>query len=106
MATLWEITDVNTYNDGDFSGIIHSIKWKCTVTNENGEASRQGSAILPKPTDLATFVSVDQVTEQMAKAWLDASFGENGKSQIEQSVEARISMQNAAQPSKPSWINS
>ena len=99
----WKITDLNTYSDKGVDGIIHSIKWQCSANDGQKQSSTIGSAILSYP-DVKNFVPLQNTTKEMVEQWLFASFGEEGKNFIEQSVVNSLQSQNQIEPQTPDWL--
>lgn len=99
----WKITDLNICKDRGIDGIIHSIKWQCTASNDQKEFSRSGSAILPHP-EAENFIPLEQTTKEMVEGWLFASFGDEGRGLIEQSVINLFDSASQPQPQTPDWL--
>jgi hypothetical protein len=103
----WEIADMNIVSDSEmgFENFIHSIKFRCTASNDSKTADLNSSVILKFP-NADTFIDINDVTEEQAMTWLFAALGEENKAAIEQSVTQRLDIPEPSQKSvKPSWLS-
>ena len=102
----WKITDMNIVSDSEmgFENFVHSIKFRCTASNDSKTADLDSSVILKFPNS-DTFIDINDVTEEQAMAWLFATIGEENKTAIEQSVTQQLSVPDYPQESiKPLWL--
>lgn len=104
MNITWKIKDINTFNEGELTGIVHSIKFICTCETDTMSNSVDSSVVLPKPTESESFIALEDVTEDLAYEWLFKFLGEENKQLIETQC-AKPLLESSHKQIKPTWLN-
>lgn len=89
------------------SGLVTTVHWTASLTDEEFSASSYGSLGLPakNPSD-PTFVEFDNITKEQAIEWLKEAMGEEQVTNLEEGLALQIELQkNPTSASGLPWVS-
>jgi hypothetical protein len=97
MATTytWDCSVVDTYpshtddNSVTQSDVVYNVHWRITGDDETNNATNIGTQTL-EVSDISSFTSFDSITHSDMVAWTKAALGAERVSELESSLDARL----------------
>ena len=97
MATTytWDCSVVDTYpshtddNSVTQSDVVYNVHWKVTGDDGTNNATNIGTQTL-EVSDISSFTSFDSITHSDMVAWTKAALGTERVSELESSLDARL----------------
>ncbi len=88
---------------GDMSGLVTAMVWMCTgVDDETNETALISGRVVLTPPNPEQFVPFDQITQELAMAWLGMYISIDG---VQDSIKAQIlSQREPVQPTNPPFM--